>query len=253
MDFFERMEKVFNYIEDNLEEDIDISSLAGFLGINADTFKRTFVLIYGIPISEYIKKRKLSVCVKDLKKMSVLDVAIKYGYNTTNGFSLAFKNFHGFSPSEYKTGMKLNAFLPFSRKTINEKFVNYSIEKFNKLILYGEKICCQIKDIKSTAKSLWKKFLDSKTSYNERIGVVEYLNDQKANYWACSDMFFDGAEKIELKEGEYLVFNISLKANIKNFSDNVWKNISKSIKRNLGDFDIEIYEKDCVKLCYKFS
>ncbi|WP_411842424.1 GyrI-like domain-containing protein [Salinicoccus sp. HZC-1] len=92
---------VINFIEDNLSNDIKVNDVARYIGESDYHFRKIFQYITGIPLSEYIKKRKLSRANHDLVNgHSVTDTAFKYGYQSVDGFTRAFKSWSGYLPSE---------------------------------------------------------------------------------------------------------------------------------------------------------
>ncbi|WP_020007921.1 AraC family transcriptional regulator [Salinicoccus albus] len=96
---------VIEFIEDHLEDDLKINEVAEYIGESDYHFRRIFLYITGIPLSEYIKKRKLSQANQDLVNgSSVTETAFKYAYHSIDGFSRAFKSWSGYLPSDvYKT------------------------------------------------------------------------------------------------------------------------------------------------------
>lgn len=94
--------EVIEYIEKNLTENLDIAVMAKKARMSVYEFRRIFSFAAGIPISEYIRKRRLSAAASELiaKESSVTDIAAKYGYDNVSSFSRAFKEFQGFSPNE---------------------------------------------------------------------------------------------------------------------------------------------------------
>ncbi|WP_210136634.1 AraC family transcriptional regulator, partial [Staphylococcus sp. GDK8D68P] len=94
------LNKALDYIEDNLTNDLSIENIAKYVGISDYHFRKIFQAISGMPLSEYIKKRKLSSANVDLKNgESVTEVAFKYGYHSVDGFSRAFTNWTDSLPS----------------------------------------------------------------------------------------------------------------------------------------------------------
>lgn len=94
---------VINFIEDNLANDIKLEDVAAYTGESDYHFRKVFQYISGIPLSEYIKNRKLAVANQDLVNgCSVTDTAFKYGYQSVDGFTRAFKTWSGYLPSEIK-------------------------------------------------------------------------------------------------------------------------------------------------------
>lgn len=96
---------VIDYIEENLAEDIRIEDVSKHIGESDYHFRKIFQYISGMPLSEYIKKRKLATANQDLADgHSVTDTAFKFGYQSVDGFTRAFKSWSGYLPSEvYKT------------------------------------------------------------------------------------------------------------------------------------------------------
>ena len=111
------LNKIIKYIEDNLCSDIDIGMLARSVNMSLYEFRRVFSFAAGIPISEYIRKRRMSRAAEDLlaKNTSVTALAAKYGYDAPSSFSRAFKEFHGCGPNEImQRGHSVKMFTPLS-------------------------------------------------------------------------------------------------------------------------------------------
>lgn len=95
------MNEALNYIEENLESPIDLVEVAKKAYCSEYHFKRLFSLLSGITIAEYIRRRRLTLAALDLKEqhVKVIDIAMKYGYQSPDAFSRAFQNFHGVTPT----------------------------------------------------------------------------------------------------------------------------------------------------------
>lgn len=98
-------------IETKLTEPIDVAELARVAMTSEYHFRRMFVTLTGMPISEYIRNRRLTKATADLLDgASVLATAIAYGYGSADAFSRAFKAFHGITPSQARaTGATLRS------------------------------------------------------------------------------------------------------------------------------------------------
>ena len=98
------LQEVLAYIEENLEEDIDISVLARLAAMSGHSLQVLFSSLCGISLKEYIRRRRLSRAAIDVRRGAdrILDIAIRYGYDSADGFSRAFKGYHGSSPSEVR-------------------------------------------------------------------------------------------------------------------------------------------------------
>jgi AraC family transcriptional regulator len=95
------LNQVIDYIEENLTDDLSLEKIADYAGVSDYHLRTIFFYLSGLTLSEYIKNRKLSEANKDLLNgEKVTDVAFKYGYQSVDGFTRAFKKWNGFLPSE---------------------------------------------------------------------------------------------------------------------------------------------------------
>jgi AraC-like DNA-binding protein/SAM-dependent methyltransferase len=109
----ERLNNTFDYIEKHLSSDIDIDKVACIMYQSKESFLRTFSFIMNISIYEYIRKRRMTLAAIELQNNSVkiIDLALKYGYESPESFTRAFKVIHGISPSAArKKGVKLSLY-----------------------------------------------------------------------------------------------------------------------------------------------
>jgi len=92
---------VIDYIEEHLTDDLSLEVISEYAGVSDYHFRKIFFYLSGLTLSEYIKNRKLSEANKDLLNGErVTDVAFKYGYQSVDGFTRAFKKWCGFLPSD---------------------------------------------------------------------------------------------------------------------------------------------------------
>ncbi len=105
MDTLRSMNNALAYIEEHLTEEIDYSEVSKIAYCSEYHFKRMFSFLAGISISEYIRRRRLTLAALDLKAndLRIIDVAVKYGYNSADSFSRAFHSLHGILPSEARS------------------------------------------------------------------------------------------------------------------------------------------------------
>lgn len=101
MNWDEQINKAIDYIEANLNGKIDLDKVANIMCQSTISFQRTFSVIMNISINEYIRRRRMTLAAIALRKSStrVIDIAMKYGYESPESFTRAFKEIHGISPS----------------------------------------------------------------------------------------------------------------------------------------------------------
>ncbi|MDO5294217.1 MAG: AraC family transcriptional regulator [bacterium] len=133
MDWIARLNSAMNYIEENLTGDIDLEKLSKLTLCSTYHFQRMFTYMAEIPLSEYIRRRKMSRAAADLQKQGskVIDIALKYGYQSPTAFNRAFQRIHGISPSEARSNIhKIKAYPPISFQISikGERAMEYRIE-----------------------------------------------------------------------------------------------------------------------------
>ena len=144
MDWITGMQKAIDYIEANLTEKIDYEKVAAESFSSSYHFQRVFSILCGYTLGEYIRLRRLSLAGAELAngKERVIDIALKYGYDSPDSFAKAFQKFHGISPSRARAdGNMLKSFSRLSIKISLEggSIMNYRIEEKNEIILTGYK------------------------------------------------------------------------------------------------------------------
>ena len=98
----QKVKDVIDYIEDNITADLDCKTLSSKMGLSVYEFRRIFSFVIGCPISEYIRKRRLSLAALELikdKPTDILTLAEKYGYSSQSAFTKAFGEYHGVAPT----------------------------------------------------------------------------------------------------------------------------------------------------------
>ncbi len=96
MDWVSSIQRAIDYIDDHLDNKIDYAEVAKYAYSSTFHFQRVFAILCGMTLGEYIRCRRLARAVGDLLAgEKVIDVAIKYGYESSESFSRAFTRFHG--------------------------------------------------------------------------------------------------------------------------------------------------------------
>jgi AraC family transcriptional regulator len=142
MDWQQRMESALNLIEEHLTDEIDVERVAREANCSPFHFMRMFDVVTGVGPAEYIRRRRLSQAAIDLASGDdrIIDIALRYGYDSPDSFTRAFKREYGCSPSEArKQGTRLHAYprLYFSISLKGDKAMEYRIEQGNPMRLIG--------------------------------------------------------------------------------------------------------------------
>lgn len=134
MEWIERLNSAINYIEENLTGEIDFDEISKIALCSSYHFQRMFTYMADVTLSEYIRRRKMSRAAVDLQDENnkVIDVSLKYGYDSPTAFNRAFQRIHGIAPSEVRrNGSSLKAYPPISFKISikGDSAMDYRIEK----------------------------------------------------------------------------------------------------------------------------
>ncbi|WJH35507.1 AraC family transcriptional regulator [Paenibacillus sp. CC-CFT747] len=142
MDWLSRMNNAMDYIESNLADDISYDKIAQIACCSTYHFQRMFPFITGVSLSEYIRRRRLTLAAFELQTTDakVIDVAMKYGYESPEAFTRAFKNLHGIIPiSARDIGVALKAYprMSFHISIKGDVEMNYRIEQRGSFEMFG--------------------------------------------------------------------------------------------------------------------
>lgn len=133
MEWIERLNESLLYIEEHLTDEIDYEQLRRIACCSAYHYQRMFTYMAGVTLSEYIRRRKMSLAAVDLQgtDAKVIDIAEKYGYHSPTAFNRAFQGVCGIAPSALKTeGVSVKTYPPITFKIIvkGAEEMNYRIE-----------------------------------------------------------------------------------------------------------------------------
>lgn len=133
MDWITGISKAIDYIEEHITEPTDYTRAAKEACSSPFNFQRVFALLCGYTLGDYVRMRRLTLAGEELLSTDakVIDVALKYGYDSPESFSRAFTRFHGVSPSAVRKGAAIRSFSRICVKLILTvgSIMEYRIEK----------------------------------------------------------------------------------------------------------------------------
>lgn len=150
MDWLVKMNSAIEYIEENLTEEIDLNLVAAKACCSSYNFQRMFSFITDIPLAEYIRRRKLTQAALDLQNtdIKIIEIAMKYGYDSGTSFARAFGSIHGLTPKEARqAGVKLKAYpkISFQISIKGVKEMDYRIETKEGFDIFGIETIASLK------------------------------------------------------------------------------------------------------------
>lgn len=257
---FKLLNEMIDYIEENIEYDIDYQKLSKIVGINDFILERIFVFISNITIKEYIRKRRLSKAYEEIVTTNnlIIDIALKYHYNSSTAFIRAFKKEYNITPKKCrKNKEKISLFPKLTFDNINQyERINYEITNLDEITLYCYNVHSKNQiDYKYKIRNLYKYIKDQKI-YNLMNEVGMYAISSKdgdmKNYFLGSPKKFPNTIKKKIPKGKYIKFNIGNRQqeNISKMKKILYKNWLPSTNFIIEKkFDIKYYEDDT---CYRY-
>ncbi len=257
MDYKEHIAKAIDYIEQNLTNEIDLTTCAKICGYSEYHFLRVFKEVSGLTPADYIRKRRLSEIAKRISSSAenISEIAFMYGFNSKENFTRAFKSEHHILPTEYKfaqNSLKLYEPLSFETKPFGVKPEIITIQSFS---------LTAFKSDENYPTNFWNKYNAKKLS--SRLSGGKVCEDFGVNIWNHSENKLDyfigiktenaigdisGTLEIKITGGLYAVFHTP-KTNHANFVNTIhqtWEYINsvwlpQSCYKRTGNYEFESY------------
>jgi AraC family transcriptional regulator len=180
LDSLKRLNEAIAFIEENLTSDIDFKEVARIAFCSEYHFQRMFSYLAGVSLSEYIRRRRLSLAAFELinSHVRIINLAIKYGYSSPDSFTRAFQGLHGITPSEARNnGQSLKAFprMTFHLSISGGNEMNYRIvekEAFN-LVGIKKRVPIIFNGVNPEIAAMWQSLDMDKITNLKQLSNVE--------------------------------------------------------------------------------
>ena len=148
MEWLKQLSQAIDYIENNLAGDISYDEAAKIACCSTYYFQRMFSYVAGIPLSDYVRRRRMTKAAFELQvsEAKVMDIGSKYGYVSPTSFNRAFQNVHGVAPTAARMeGTILNAYprISFSIKVTGGESMRYRVETKDPIRIVGVRVALQ--------------------------------------------------------------------------------------------------------------
>ena len=236
MNIIKSFNNTIDYLETVLDDEIDEKKVTQLSGYSYSMFSRLFSILTETTLSEYLRSRKLTEAAVILRNTDekIIDVAFKFGYESSDSFGTAFKNFHGFTPSEVRNGkpFKLVSRVQLALSVRGGRSMNITIQKKKAFTVAGinkqsinSSLCPSVWD------TLYEKYSHDELASlgsGQRVGICHDVeNPSTINYMA--GYIVTGADKarsmgldvLEVEEAEYAV--VELIGSVPDCIHNGWK------------------------------
>lgn len=233
MAWVESIQKAIEYMEDHLLEDMPIEEIAKEANVSAFHFQRIFTVLTDSSIGEYLRRRRLTLAGQDLLTTAhkIIDIAMKYGYDTPEAFTKAFRRQHGVTPSEVrKNSGKLQSYnrLVIQVTLKGAEPMKYSLVEKDAFRIVGIKreFSTTSEESQTGIPMLWDEV--NREGISDRLfelndgfvkgvlGVCDGACEEKRknkmmDYWVAASFYGDvpeGMESLEIPASKWVVFEV---------------------------------------------
>lgn len=215
MTMVEALQRAIDYIENHLQDEITIEGIARQAHLSSFHFQRLFMILTDMTVAEYVRRRRLTLAAQELisSDCKVIDLALKYGYDTPEAFSKAFRKHHGITPTEARRGKgRLES---YNRLSIQENLkgaepMKYRIVEKESFEVVGRKQTVSFDDMGEAISRFWNQLNQDGTveqlvrlNNGEIKGVMglsaDYNTEEnKMDYWIAVESTLKPGEDFEV-------------------------------------------------------
>lgn len=236
MSIIKSFNSTIDYIETVLEDEIDEKKITHLSGYSYAMFSRLFSILTETTLSEYLRGRKLTeaaIALRDTDE-KVIEIAFRFGYESSDSFGTAFKNFHGFTPSEVRNGkpFKLISRIQLALTVKGGRSMNVTIQKKGSFTVAG----FNEENINSSlCPKVWNKLYEKYSQEElaslgdgESVGICHDVESPNVINYMAGYIVTDvdkaksmGLDILEVEEAEYAI--VELKGVVPECIHNGWK------------------------------
>lgn len=236
MSIIKSFNSTIDYIETVLEDEIDEKKITHLSGYSYAMFSRLFSILTETTLSEYLRGRKLTeaaIALRDTDE-KVIEIAFRFGYESSDSFGTAFKNFHGFTPSEVRNGkpFKLVSRIQLALTVKGGRSMNVTIQKKGSFTVAG----FNEENINSSlCPKVWNKLYEkysheelASLGDGESVGICHDVESPNVINYMVGYIVTDvdkaksmGLDILEVEEAEYAI--VELKGVVPECIHNGWK------------------------------
>lgn len=272
MSIIKSFNSTIDYIETVLEDEIDEKKITHLSGYSYAMFSRLFSILTETTLSEYLRGRKLTeaaIALRDTDE-KVIDIAFRFGYESSDSFGTAFKNFHGFTPSEVRNGkpFKLVSRIQLALTVKGGRSMNVTIQRKGSFTVAG----FNEENINSSlCPKVWNKLYEKYSQEElaslgdgESVGICHDVESPNVINYMAGYIVTDvdkaksmGLDILEVEEAEYAI--VEIKGVVPECIHNGWKYVMEVFFPEYGyvhsgspDFEY-YYEGDMDSKDYKME
>ena len=252
--WIEGFQKSIDFMERNITDELDIEEIAGKAALSPFYYQRIFGALCGMTVGEYIRARRMTLAAQELnrKDVKVIDVAVKYGYDSPDSFTKTFQKFHGVTPSQARErGVPLKSLAPLHIKIIMEggSMLEYSIVEKAPFTIIGVKRPFNSETAYREIPKFWDEWL-SQGENRPIMGTFGVCIDMEGNdfdYW-IADLYSPWKEVPEgcgtrvIPGSTWAQFPCTM-STLQDINTKIWSEWLPALQGYTlaGEYDIEVY------------
>ncbi len=251
----EGFQESINYIEQNLADELDIKDIADKAALSPFYYQRIFGALCGMTVGEYIRARRMTLAAQELfgSDTKVIDVALKYGYDSPDSFAKAFQRFHGITPSQAReAGAGLRSFAPLHIRITLEggKMLDYRITEKAPFTIVGFKRRFNAETSYQEIPKFWNEWMSDMKGLKGMFGVCLDMDGKDFDYW-IADLYApwedipEGCETYQIPGSLWAQFRCKgpLPESLQSVNTQIWSEWLPSLKgyELAGNYSIEVY------------
>ena len=244
-----------DFIERNLTEELDVGEIAGKAALSPFYYQRIFGALCGMTVGEYIRARRMTLAAQELagSGVRVIDVAVKYGYDSPDSFAKAFHRFHGITPSQAREpGASLRSLAPLHIKIALEggSMLEYQIKEKAPFTVVGVRRRFSVETSYREIPKFWDEWMSDHKGLKGMFGVCLDMNGTDFDYW-IADLYApweeipEGCETVQIPGGLWAQFLCRgpLPDSLQKVNTAIWSEWLPALQGYslAGNYSIEIY------------
>ena len=252
--WIEGIQASIDFMEEHLTEELAVEEIAAQAALSPFYYQRIFGALCGMTVGEYVRARRMTLAAQELSRGSgkVIDMAVKYGYDSPDSFARAFRKFHGITPSQAgEPGAPIRSFAPLHLKITLEggSMMNYSIVEKAPFTIVGVRRPFHSDSSYQEIPKFWDEWLAQGESrpVMGTFGICIDSEGKNFDYW-IADLYFPweeipaGCETRVIPGGTWAQFPCTIET-LQDTNTKIWSEWLPSLTGYslAGEYDIELY------------
>ncbi len=254
-DWIEGFQASIDYIEQNLTKELDIGKIAKKAALSSFYYQRIFGAMCGMTVGEYIRERRMTLAAQELagSDCKVIDIALKYGYDSPDSFTKAFQRFHGITPVQAREkGVNLRSLAPLHIKITLEggTMLDYKIVEKAAFTVVGIKKSFNSETSYKEIPKFWGEWASDMKGLKGMFGVCSDMDGTNFDYW-IADLYIPWEEypqecsTYQIPGGLWALFKCvgPLPGSMQSVNTKIWSEWLPSLKEYelAGNYSLEFY------------